>query len=208
MNRKFILINIILILLIIAVYIFEYYIENYPMMFNLINSIKECGIEYLAVILSVTALVSYLISSLNIKGLSFKTKFLRILPMVNFPVLAFFAYLSINGWAEKQRKVSAIENRYSQQAAEDIKNDLVTIQFGGGFPLLLHDRATLNKIDGIRKRYGVRYINTGCVIDGFETTGQEKYSEIVYPHLNRRNGKGWEDRMQKEIDHVEKNSHP
>ncbi|MCQ9640022.1 hypothetical protein MP478_11555 [Chryseobacterium sp. WG14] len=208
MNRKFLLLTIILILLTIAVYIFEYYVGNYPRMFNLIYSSKECRLEYLAVIFGVTALVSYLISSLDIKGLSFKTKFLRIFPIVNFPVLAFFIYLSINGWVEKQRKVSAIENRYSQQATQDIKNDQVTIQFGGGFPLLLHDPATLNKIDSIRKRYGVRYINTGCVIDGFETTGQEKYSEIVYPYLDRRNGKGWEDRMQKEINTVKKNSHP
>lgn len=42
------------------------------MKFDLLYIIKECGLEYLAVIFGITALVSYLVSNLDFKKLDFR----------------------------------------------------------------------------------------------------------------------------------------
>lgn len=68
MIKKLVYINSIVLLLTTVVYVLGYYLMNYPMTFSFFYLIKECRLEYLAVILSITALISYLISSLTIKN--------------------------------------------------------------------------------------------------------------------------------------------
>ncbi|ROI01782.1 MULTISPECIES: hypothetical protein [unclassified Chryseobacterium] len=198
MDRKLIYINIILIPLLITVYILEYYVINYPLPLRLRYVIEESRLEYLAVILGITALVSYLISSLDIKKLSFGSKFLRIFPLINFIVFIFFIYLSVDGWIEKQNELSKIENSYIRQAKKDIRNDKVILGYAGGLSLSPPQQHQ-NKIDSIHKKYGICYKNRGCISDPMDIKAQEKYTKIVIPYLEKRNGKGWENRMQKEI---------
>jgi hypothetical protein len=38
------------------------------------------------------------------------------------------------------------------------------------------------------KKYGIKYKNTGCIVD-LEIQAQEKYSETVKSYLEKRNGK-------------------
>ncbi|UKB78667.1 hypothetical protein [Chryseobacterium sp. MEBOG07] len=200
MNRNFIIINFIIILLLTAAYISGYYFINYPAQFNFWYSVKESGLEYLPFILAITALVAYLVSSLPIKKLNFKAKFLRFYPVINSIVLLFFIFSSGNELIKNQKKLSKKEVEYILQAEKDIKNDQVSIPFAGGFPIPAHDQQNLSKIQNIRKKYGITYMNTGCIIDPIDTKAQKKYTETVNPYLEKRNGKGWEDRMQKEID--------
>ncbi|WP_276731521.1 hypothetical protein [Chryseobacterium carnipullorum] len=40
---------------------------------------------------------------------------------------------------------------------------------------------------------------------GFLSKAQERYSELTHAYLDRRNGKGWEERMEKAIHDVKKN---
>lgn len=199
MNKKLVYINIIFILLVIVVYILGYYFMNYLMNFDLFYLIKECGLEYLAVIFAIAALVSYLISSLDFKKLNFKAKFLRVFPFINALFILFFIFQSTDKLLKTQRKISMREHRYSQQAEEDIKNDNVTLRYAGGLSLSVQSTQTIHHIDSIRKKYGIAYKNTGCVVDLIDSKAQEKYIAAVYPYLEKRNGKGWELRMEKEI---------
>ncbi|MDC8106951.1 hypothetical protein ACNFU2_18910 [Chryseobacterium sp. PTM-20240506] len=34
--------------------------------------------------------------------------------------------------------------------------------------------------------------------------GEKKYKETVQPYLDKRNGKGWENRMEKEVENIKK----
>ncbi|MDW9382766.1 hypothetical protein [Chryseobacterium sp. JV558] len=202
MNRNLIIINFIIILLLAAAYISGYYFINYPTQFNFWYSVKESGLEYFPVILAITALVTYLVSNLPIKKLNFKAKFLRVYPIINSIVLLFFIFSSGNELIKNKKELSKKESEYIVKAKKDIKNDQVAISFAGGFSIPAHDQQNLSKIRNIRKKYGITYINTGCIIDPIDTKAQKKYTETVNPYLEKRNGKGWEERMQEEIDRL------
>ncbi|AZA92629.1 Uncharacterised protein [Chryseobacterium nakagawai] len=202
MNKKLIWINLIIALLLVVAYIFNSYIINDPMMFDLPYIIKESRLEYLAVIFAFAALFSYLISSLNFKKLNFKAKFLRVFPVTNGLVLLFFAYLSASDFLKIQKVISQREYEYLQQAEKGIKNDKVILEYAGGLSVLTQDSQTIHHIDSIRKKYGITYRNTGCIIDPIDNKAQNKYAEIVTLYLEKRNGKNWQDNMQKEIDQL------
>lgn len=204
MNKKLIWIDVLLLLLIVVAYIFNSYIVNLPMVFDLSYIVKESRLEYLAVIFLFTALVSYLISSLDFKNLDFKAKFLRASPIINAIVLLFFMYLSINDFVKIQKEISERESNYLHQAERDIKNDKVMIEYAGGFSVLTQDTKTIRRMDSIRTKYGITYQNTGCIVDPVENKAQRKYAETVAPYLEKRNGKNWQDKMQKEIDNLKK----
>ncbi|MDM1556851.1 MULTISPECIES: hypothetical protein [Chryseobacterium] len=202
MNKKLIWINVLLLLLIVVAYILNSYIVNLTMVFDLSYIVKESRLEYLAVIFLFTALVSYLISSLDFKNLDFKAKFLRVSPIINALVLLFFMYLSINDFVKIQKEISKRESNYLHQAERDIKNDKIIIEYAGGFSVLTQNAQTIRRIDSIRTKYGITYQNTGCIVDPIENKAQRKYAETVAPYLEKRNGKNWQDKMQKEIDNL------
>ncbi|PXW12676.1 hypothetical protein C8D70_111147 [Chryseobacterium sp. CBTAP 102] len=200
MNRNLIIINLTIILLLAGVYISGYYFINYPLEFNFWLSVKESGFEYFPFILAGTALITYLLSNVSIKNLSFKAKFLRIYPVLNSIILLFFIISSGTELIKKQKELSEKETEYILQAQKDIQNDQVTLSYAGGFSIPSYNESTLSKIQDIRKKYGVTYVNTGCIIDPIDHEAQKKYIQTVNPYLEKRNGKGWKDKMQKEID--------
>ncbi|WP_343661481.1 hypothetical protein [Chryseobacterium sp.] len=200
MKRHLIIINFIIILLLATVYVSGYYFINYPIQFNFRHSIQESGFEYFPVILAVTAIVTYLLSSLPLKASDFKGKFLRIYPIINTIVILFFTISAGNEFIKTKKELSKKEKEYALHAEKDIKNDKVIILYAGGLSIDSQYEKVSNKIADIQKKYGVTYTNTGCIIDPIDIEAQKKYAEKVKPYLERRNGKGWENRMQKEID--------
>ena len=76
--------------------------------------------------------------------------------------------------------------------------------YSGGFVIPSYDAKTYKKIDSIKEKYGIRDQNTGCTIDEIDSKGQDKYEEIVMPYLEKRNGKGWENKMKNEIEKLKK----
>lgn len=68
----------------------------------------------------------------------------------------------------------------------------------------MYNEDVYKKVDSIQKNYGVKYKNTGCIIDPVESNAQEKYEEAVMPYLEKRNGKGWKTKMDGEIGKMKK----
>ncbi|WP_288376777.1 hypothetical protein [Chryseobacterium culicis] len=192
--------NFIIILLLAVSYILGHYFINYPMPFNFWYSVKESGFEYFPFILAATALIAYLVSCLSVKSSNFKLRFLIFYPIVNFTVLLFFIITSENELIKNQNELSKKETEYILQAQKDIKNDRVSFSYAGGLSFSVYNEHVLSRIRDIRKKYGITYENTGCVSDPMTTEAQKKYRETVNPYLEKRNGKGWEYRMQQEID--------
>ncbi|AZA46771.1 hypothetical protein EG346_00415 [Chryseobacterium carnipullorum] len=205
MYKKLIITNLAVILLLTAAYIAVYYFINYPMQFNLWYIIQECQLQYLPAIFAVTALASYLVSSLDFKKLNFKSKFLNVFPLLNALALAFFVYMAADGFIKNKTELRNQEDHYTKEAEKDIRKGQIVIRYTGGFSLPVDNEKTTKKVDSIAKRYGIIYKNTGCVIVKIDQKAQERYSELTHAYLDRRNGKGWEERMEKAIHDVKKN---
>ncbi|MFP3598793.1 hypothetical protein [Chryseobacterium sp. SIMBA_029] len=204
MNKKPIYLNIFVVLLLAGAHIGSYYLINYPMRFSFWSMIKESQVKYLGAILAGTALITYLISNILIKNLSFKRKFIRIFLILNSIILMVIVYHSVRTFMTTQKEISQAEHEYIKQAEKDIKNDSVIIKYSGGFSLPQYDQKTTRKIDSIYKKYGIMYKNTGCIIDLVDNEAQKKYEETVKPYLEKRNGTGWEIKMKKEISNIKK----
>ncbi|KMQ60273.1 hypothetical protein ACM46_18890 [Chryseobacterium angstadtii] len=204
MYKKLIAINSAVVLLLAAVYVLGYYVMNYPMRFDLWYLLKECQLQYLIAVLCITALASYLISSLDFKKLNFKSKFLSVFPVVNILAVAFFVYIAADGFIKNKRKLTNQENYYIREAKKDIQKDQIMMRYTGGFSVSGYDQKTLSRIDSVTRKYGIISQNTGCTVDMTDIKAQEKYDEITNPYLEKRNGKGWKERMKKEIDDVKK----
>lgn len=207
MNKKLAYLNIFIILLLAAMYIGGYYLLNYPMRFSFWHLIEKCQPIYLCVMLAVTALIAYLISSIPLKKQSFKNKFIRVFPVLNTMILIFFMYSSTSTFIATKKEISKAENQYILQAEKDIKNDAVTFKYAGGFSIPKYDEKTIHSIDSIRKKYGIVYENTGCFINYIDIEAKKKYEETVKPYLEKRNGANWEVKMGKEISRLKKTDH-
>jgi len=202
--KKIIAINLTVILLLITVYIVGYYFLNYPMQFDLWHIVKECQLQYLPAVFAITALVSYPISSLNFKNLSFKSKFLRVFPLLNSLALLFFVYTATKEFIKNKSELTKQENYYIREAEKDIKKDQIVVRYAGGFFIPAYDKQTSIRIDSITEKYGIISKNTGCTFDPIDIKAQEKYNELTDHYLEKRNGKGWKERMKREIGDLKK----
>lgn len=127
MDKKLIYINIIVLILVFILYVLGYAVINYPMRFNILYLIKECDLGALLIIVCSITLVSYLISSLEIKKLNFK--FLRVFLILNNLLLFGIAFIATQELFEKRKLFIERENEYIQQAKQYIKNDHIVFKF-------------------------------------------------------------------------------
>lgn len=91
---------------------------------------------------------------------------------------------------------------YRDMAFHDIETDSVKT-FGFGLPLPPKDSLQLlrnNKRLTIYKKYGLYVKNLGCIIGDKELDeATDEYKKITNPYLEKRNGKGWREKLKKEI---------
>ncbi|HCR76424.1 MAG TPA: hypothetical protein DIW37_08500 [Chryseobacterium sp.] len=198
-SKKLLRINIAVLFLLIVVYTLGNYLILYPMKFDFLTVISESQPHYLLFIIAFFVLISWLISHVRIKNLNPKNRFLLAFTILCGIMLLWIGCYNLSTFFNTRKVITKSENEYIQQAKEDIKNDQVTFRFTGGFELPNNDRKMDVKIDSIQKKYGIKSENTGCTIDEIDSKAQEKYIETIKPYLEKRNGKGWESKMQNEI---------
>ena len=199
MLKKIIYWNIAVFILIFMAAIVAFYGYNYPTRFRFVYDFNDYGLGFILLILIGIAISAALVASLDFKNLDFKNKFFRIILVLNSLVLFFTIYEGLDGFFQNRKVLTDLENEYIQQAKIDIKNDQVTYRFAGGLQLPIYTEKTIQKIDSIHQKYGVTYFNTGCTILEINIKAQEKYEITVKPYLEKRNGKDWENKMNKEI---------
>ncbi len=194
-SKKLLRIAIAVLFLLILVYTLGNYLILYPMKFDFLTVISESQPHYLLFIIAFFVLISWLISHVRIKNLNPKNRFLLAFTILCGIMLLWIGCYNLSTSFNTRKVITKSENEYIQQAKEDIKNDQVTFRFTGGFELPNNDRKMDVKIDSIQKKYGIKSENTGCTIDEIDSKAQEK----LKPYLEKRNGKGWESKMQNEI---------
>lgn len=195
-SKKLLIINGLVLTMVFCSYVLGIALLNYPWYMSFWNYVQWNDILYLLMTLALLALISWMISTLKIKNLTGKNRFLLVYSILCSFLFGYFIYISINSYLSAEKAIVQIENEYIEQAQKDIKNGRIIFRHAGGFAI---PGEWDGKIDSIHQKYGIQYQNTGCVIEALEIKGQEKYKETVQPYLEKRNGKGWEERMEKEI---------
>lgn len=195
-SRRLLILSSMILMLTLASHLSSHYFINYPMKLYWPDAFNSSDWILLLMILGVIVLVSWLMSHLSIRNFNPVNKFLLVFSIICSLLLCFINFCSLNIFFKTKRELAAATETYIRQAKEDIKNDSIVFRFAGGLSIA----GNLDgKIDSIRHRYGVHYQNTGCTIDAIEMEGDEKYRETVKPYLEKRNGKGWEERMKREV---------
>lgn len=174
------------------------------MKFNFLETVKDIEWKILIFLFLGITILSLIFAMFPFKNLSYGNKFQKILLFFNMLFLIHASFFTISGFMKNLSELKKIENEYIEQAKKDIKNDDVTFKYAGGFTLPEYDEKTYNQIDSIRKNYGIKYQNTGCIIDFKEIEAQQKYDNLVKPHLEKRNGKNWEEKMDAEIEKIKR----
>ena len=204
MEKKFIYLNTGLILIIILVSIFGDYFSPIEMKFQYWWSTKYFEWKILLILLIVFASISSVISLIRINNLKYITKFYRVFFSLNCLFLLYLTYYFSELYLSTKSKLTKRESELIIIAKSDIKGDKVTYKCAGGLQLPMYSLKNENKTDSIRKKYGIEYINTGCIVDDVEIQAQKKYSETVQPYLEKRNGKNWEYKMKNEIENIKR----
>lgn len=129
MTKKLIIINIVILIFIFVANILTFYGINYPIKFNISYHFRDYGFEYVLMVIFIIALVTALVSTLSIKTLNYKSKFLRIFAFVNSIFLAFIIFESISAYKMMKNEYLTLEKEYINKANLDIRNDQVTYRY-------------------------------------------------------------------------------
>ena len=194
--------NLITLTIILLVSFFGVYFINYPMIIDIWEVIYILEWEKMFFLFLGMVILSLIFALFPLKKMSYGNKFQKILLVLNVLILLYTFCYTISTFAKNKSELRKIENEYIEQAKKDVKNDKVTFKFAGGLPVPEYDKNTYDKIDSIRKKYGIIYFNTGCIVDYKAIEAQKKYEIIVKPYLEKRNGKNWEAKMNDEIQKV------
>jgi len=203
-SRKLLIITVVVVLLLITAHTLGGYLIMYPIKPDFWTVVSESRPQYLLIALALFVLTAWLISHLKIKNLKPENRFLLVFTVLCGILLTFIVYFDAATYISTRKEIRESEDEYIQQAKEDIKKDKIMYRFAGGLSIPEYDAKTQNKMDSIREKFGISYFNTGCTVDVTDLEGQQKYEETVKPYLEKRNGKGWEEKMNKEIENLNK----
>ncbi|MFC4162522.1 hypothetical protein ACFOWU_02560 [Epilithonimonas zeae] len=200
MKIKFLILNLIVLVLIILANIFQFYFINYPIEFNFQLAVEDSNWIMLLIIIISLAVFSMVLGFLKIRQLDFQ----RIFLCFNILLLIFMIYYSTDSFIKTKKEISKREKEYIIKAEQDIKSDNVIFEYSGGLGIILDNQKMLDKINDIHKKYGVKYKNIGCIINSVDDEARQKYDETVKLYLDKRNGRNWESKMNAEIEKMRK----
>lgn len=102
-----------------------------------------------------------------------------------------------------------------ENVEHDIRVDSVK-KFTHGFPFIrpvligskdtieyLNDKVKNEIIRKTYNKYGLNIYSLGCVISRQTFIFTKKYNNLTRPYLEKRNGKGWKEKMEKELNEIE-----
>ncbi|PKB18225.1 hypothetical protein [Flavobacterium sp. 5] len=187
--------------------IFVYYLFCYPESYSLFDIITqhvewEPLLSIYLILIATTAFFSFLLY----RKVNFSRKFITSIIYIN--IFATILNLS-NGFYRfynNKKELDELVLRYQNDAKTDIKKDSVK-SFSHGLMLPPKNENDFNKYiksDSIHKKYGL-YKSSTCNISKDLDIAEKEYQKITNPYLEKRNGKFWREKMQKEIDAIKNN---
>ncbi|OPC53709.1 hypothetical protein DSC47_15995 [Elizabethkingia miricola] len=201
--KKLILINFLILILVGAAFLASEYFMTYPAEFNIGKFFQQISFTSGILFIIASAVFSLPFSFLPMKRLSFREKYLRVFPMMNLLLIVLIIKVSYPIYADTKTRVEEMQQQNIIKAKNDIRNDLIIYEYAGGITDTYNEKLA-QQTDSITKKYGIVYQNTGCIIDNESIEARKKYTEITEAYLIQRNGKGWESKMDAEINSLKK----
>ncbi|HFK5508033.1 hypothetical protein [Elizabethkingia anophelis] len=201
--KKLILINFLILILVGAGFLASEYFMTYPAKFNIGKFFQQISFTPGILFIIASAVFSLPFSFLRMKRLNFREKYLRVFPVMNLILIVLIIKVSYPIYAETKTRIEGMQQQYIIKAKNDIRNDLIIYEYAGGITDTYNEKLA-QQTDSITKKYGIVYQNTGCIIDNESIEARKKYTEITEAYLIQRNGKGWETKMDAEINSLKK----
>ncbi|ANH80871.1 hypothetical protein A8C56_07665 [Niabella ginsenosidivorans] len=178
-----------------AIIISSYYAFNYPQTFKITALIKQAEWKPLLLLyLALLLLALTLAFAISRKGVFTKT-FLKAVCILQSAAILFFIIYGLIVLYKINQQYGELIRATEKRAENDIKRDAVTF-ISDGLPL--YDSIDLKR-DSIMERYGI-HTAFYCTIDNSSEKYNAYYKQLTKAYLNKRNGKGWKERMQKELE--------
>lgn len=195
--KKIMIINIVLMLVITIMSILgDEFVSSYQY-FTVSNAIHDpSNMEMLGVLGLIMGGIFIISWISTLIGKKFNIKLLRYTGTILLSTfIIFLLYFYSTEYLEYKKEYNKWLPEYINQAKEEIENDKVIIEYFG-----LLSWCDWHAVDSITDKYGVelRGLNTSRLLS--DQKARETYLEIVNAHLEKRNGKGWEQRMEEELD--------
>lgn len=212
MPKKLIIANIVVFILLILCFIGDYLVFGTP--------INEISLEDWLIFLGISSsiiIISFLLSLIPFRKTNPKKVFGLLTLIFNTSLVGYISFFIINIYIDNDyqplsekncyswQTLENLESEYIKRALKDIENDEVKEFHLGGFMLLDEEEISFGvKRDSIYKKYGITLQDTGCLYDEIDEKAKEKYYELTKQYLDQRNGKNWQEKLEKELSNIEK----
>ncbi len=203
--RKWIIINTTLAFLILNVFILGYYFLRYPDDFNIMRYIKDA--EWKGYGLTILGLIvaAAILSFLPLRNYEQKTKAAIFLVALQGLLLSLSVFKMVDAFKQNKNELDKLITEYREKADADIKKGFIEVEYAGGLELPNEQELKMGPaIDSVRRLNGFSYRNSGCIVSSDLIMAQEEYEKLTKPYLDKRNGPGWEKRMEQRIAEIRK----
>jgi hypothetical protein len=201
--RKSITINTILAFLSLCVFILGYYFLRYPDEFNIMRYIRDAEWKEYGLVVLGLVVAAAILSFLPLKRYKQKTKLAIFLAALQGLLLVIATFKLVDTFKQNKQELDKLITEYKEKAAADIKNGFIELEYAGGLEIPNEQELRMRPaIDSVRRLYGFSYRNSGCIISSDLIMAQEEYEKLTKPYLDKRNGRGWEKRMEQQIEEV------
>ncbi|MCD2425465.1 hypothetical protein LQ567_21960 [Niabella pedocola] len=173
----------------------SYYAFSYPLPFDIAYLAKLVEWRPLLLLYLALLLFAFTLAFVISRRHSFIRVFFKIASILQVMAALLFMALGLTGIYKTHQKYKEMIWETKKRAENDIQKDAVTFVSYG---LPVYDSTDLKK-DSIRARYGIS-TSFYCVLGPIEEKADAYYEQLTADYLNKRNGRGWKKRMQKELD--------
>lgn len=201
--KKLIIANFILTFLLTGVFILGYYFLQYPDDFNFSEYIKYAEWKFFCLVFFGLVIGAIALSFLPVKNYNQKRKVAIFLAALQGVSLALFLFKMDNTYTKNKKEFDDLVMQYRKKANADIKSGFIEIEYAGGLELPKEREQIMSaEIDSIRRTYGLSYRNSGCIVSSALVKAQDEYVRLTKSFLDKRNGLGWEERMEQQIEKI------
>lgn len=153
---------------------------------------------FLAVLLAIVLV--FLTIKFIIPDFRNRKKYSRIFLLSLFSLLLLIDSLLIYSYLLDRKEYEIWSEVFKEQANEEINNDRIKIEYFGISPYVKTGYS--KKVDSISNRYGVKLILVSDIVynQPIEKAKEEEYNKTTNSYLDKRNGTGWRQRMDKELE--------
>ena len=201
--RRLIIINSILTFLLLIVFILGYYLLEYPDDFDISRYIRDAEWKPFALTVFGLVIAAIALSFLPLTKYNQKRKATIFFAALQGLFLSLFVFKMLANYKQNKKEFDDLLSQYKEKAAADVKSGFIEIEYAGGLELADEREQKMgDEIDSVRRTYGLSYRNSGCIVSAALIKAQEEYERLTKSYLDKRNGPGWEERMNGQIEAI------